>query len=62
MINAVLSVTQVIVIGGVLFFLYRFLLNSIGVEKLVSIIKSDPARRFISTSFGSTIYISKADI
>lgn len=34
LINAIMSVLQVLVISGVLFILYRFLLNTIGVEKL----------------------------
>lgn len=34
LINAIMSVVQVVVIGGVLFLLYRFLLNTIGVEQL----------------------------
>ena len=33
-INAIMSVSQVTVAGGVLFILYRFLLNTIGVEQL----------------------------
>jgi O-antigen/teichoic acid export membrane protein len=33
-INAIMSVAQIVVIGGVLFILYKFLLNAIGVEKL----------------------------
>ena len=32
--NAAMAVLQVIVLGGILFFLYRFLLRSIGVEKM----------------------------
>lgn len=34
LINAAMSVTQIVVIGVVLFILYRFLLNTIGVEQL----------------------------
>ncbi len=34
LINAIMSVIQIVVIGVVLFILYRFLLNTIGVEKL----------------------------
>jgi O-antigen/teichoic acid export membrane protein len=34
LINAVMSLVQVVVTGAVLFFLYRFLLSAIGVEKL----------------------------
>ena len=34
LINAALSVAQIVVIGGVLFVLYKFLLNTIGVEQL----------------------------
>ena len=34
LINAVMSSLQVILVSGVLFFLYKFLLNTIGVEKL----------------------------
>ena len=34
LINAAMSVTQIVVIGLVLFILYRFLLNTIGVEQL----------------------------
>jgi len=34
LINAIMSVVQVIVTGGVLFILYRFLLNTIGIEQL----------------------------
>lgn len=34
LINAITSVVQVVVIGGVVFILYRFLLNTIGVEQL----------------------------
>ena len=34
LINAIMSVVQVVVIGGVIFTLYRFLLNTIGVEQL----------------------------
>jgi len=34
LINAGMSITQIIVISGVLFILYRFLLNTIGVEQL----------------------------
>lgn len=34
LINAIFSITQVVVTSGVLFILYRFLLNSIGVEQL----------------------------
>ncbi len=34
LINAIMSVTQIIVISGILFILYRFLLNTIGVEQL----------------------------
>ena len=33
-INAIMSVAQIVVISGVLFILYKFLLNSIGVEQL----------------------------
>lgn len=34
LINAIMSVAQVIVVAGVLFILYRFLLNTIGIEQL----------------------------
>lgn len=34
LINAVMSVAQVLIVGGTLFFLYRFLLKTIGVEQL----------------------------
>jgi len=34
LINAIMSVVQIVVIGIVLFILYRFLLNTIGVEQL----------------------------
>jgi len=34
LINATMSVTQIVVISGVLFVLYRFLLNTLGVEQL----------------------------
>ncbi len=34
LINAIISVVQVVVSGGILFVLYRFLLNTIGIEKL----------------------------
>jgi len=34
LINAIMSVVQVIVTGGALFILYRFLLNTIGIEQL----------------------------
>jgi len=34
LINAIMSMIQVAVIGGILFFLYRFLLKSIGIEQL----------------------------
>jgi O-antigen/teichoic acid export membrane protein len=33
LINSIMSVLQIVVISGVLFFLYKFLLNSIGAEK-----------------------------
>jgi O-antigen/teichoic acid export membrane protein len=33
-INAIMSLVQIILVGGVLFFLYRFLLKTIGVEQL----------------------------
>jgi O-antigen/teichoic acid export membrane protein len=34
LINAIMSVTQIIVISGILFILYKFLLNTLGVEQL----------------------------
>lgn len=34
LINAIMSVAQIIVIGGVLFIQYRFLLNTLGIEQL----------------------------
>lgn len=34
LINATMSLVQIVVVSGVLFFLYRFLLNTIGVEQL----------------------------
>lgn len=34
LINAIMSIAQVLVVGGTLFFLYRFLLKTIGVEQL----------------------------
>jgi O-antigen/teichoic acid export membrane protein len=34
LINAIMSVLQIVVIGGILFVLYRFLLNTIGIKQL----------------------------
>ncbi|MFX0141665.1 MAG: hypothetical protein ACFFDN_48960, partial [Candidatus Hodarchaeota archaeon] len=34
LINAIMSAAQIVIISGILFILYRFLLNTIGVEQL----------------------------